>query len=102
MPDQAIKCPQCGAEIPLSEALTAQIEQSLKLKYDAEVMAKDKEIQAKLKEINQQKKILKLKTVPLKNRWPKKLKPKEKQYLLQNEKKYSLSNLNTQKHYKMN
>jgi hypothetical protein len=36
MPDQTIKCPKCGTEIPLTEALTGQIEQSIKLKYEQE------------------------------------------------------------------
>jgi hypothetical protein len=58
MPDQTIKCPKCGTEIPLNEAITGQIEQSIKLKYEAETVAKDKEIQAKLKEIKQQAKAL--------------------------------------------
>ena len=58
MPDQTIKCPKCETEIPLNEAITGQIEQSIKLKYEAEAVAKDKEIQAKLKEIKQQAKVL--------------------------------------------
>lgn len=51
MPDQTIKCPKCGAEIPLTEALTGQIEQVIKAKYETEAAKKEKEYQAKLKEI---------------------------------------------------
>jgi len=54
MTDQTIKCQKCGAEIPLTQALTGQIEQSIKLKYEADSAAKDKQVQAKLREINQQ------------------------------------------------
>ncbi len=44
MPDQTIKCPKCGTQIPLTEALTGQIEQSIKLKYEAEAAEKAKEL----------------------------------------------------------
>ncbi len=56
MLDQTIKCPKCGAD--LTEALTSQIEQSIKLRYEAEASAKEKDYQAKLKEIQQQTKEL--------------------------------------------
>jgi len=36
MSDQTIKCPKCGAKIPLSEALTTQIEDSIRAQYEAE------------------------------------------------------------------
>ena len=61
MSDQTIKCPKCGAEIELNQALTGQIEQSIKLKYEAEAAAKEKDYQAKLKEIQQQTKELEAK-----------------------------------------
>lgn len=44
MPDQTIKCPKCGAEIELNQALTSQIEQSIKSKYEAEATEKAKEL----------------------------------------------------------
>ena len=44
MPDQTIKCPKCGAEIELNQALTGQIEQSIKLRYEAEAAEKTKEL----------------------------------------------------------
>ena len=61
MPDQTIKCPKCGEEIELNQALTGQIEQSIKLKYEAEAAAKEKDYQAKLKGIQQQTKALEAK-----------------------------------------
>lgn len=59
MTDQTIKCPKCGTEIPLTEALTGHIEQAIKAQYEAEASQKDIEIQEKLKDINQQAKVLK-------------------------------------------
>ena len=59
MPDQTIKCPKCGAD--LTEALTGQIEQVVKAKYEAEATAKEKDYQAKLKKIQQQAKVLEAK-----------------------------------------
>jgi hypothetical protein len=62
MPDQTIKCPKCGAKIPLSEALTNQIEDSIRAQYEAEAAKKtqelDKEKQAlkkRQKELEKQK-----------------------------------------------
>ena len=54
MSDQTIKYPKCRTQIPLTEALTGQIEQSIRLKYEADAAAKEKDYQAKLKEIQQQ------------------------------------------------
>lgn len=61
MPDQTIKCPKCGTDIELNQALTGPIEQSIKLRYEAEAAAKEKDYQAKLKEIQQQAKELEAK-----------------------------------------
>lgn len=58
MADQTIKCPECGAEIELNQALTGPIEQSIKLRYEAE--AKEK-----AKELDKEKKILKQKAKEL-------------------------------------
>jgi hypothetical protein len=58
MTGQTIQCPKCGTAIPLTEALTGQIESTIKAKYEAEAVQKDNEVQAKLKEINQQAKAL--------------------------------------------
>lgn len=61
MPDQTIICPKCGAEIPLNEALTGQIEQVIKAKYEADAAAKEKDLQAKLQQIDKQSKELQAK-----------------------------------------
>ena len=51
MAEQKIKCPECGAEIELNQALTGQIEQVIKAKYETEAAQKEKDYQAKLKEL---------------------------------------------------
>ena len=61
MPDQTIKCPKCGTQIPLTEALTDPIEQVIKAKYETEAAQKEKEYQVRLKEIQQQTKELEAK-----------------------------------------
>ncbi len=38
MTEQSIKCPKCGFEIPMSEALTHQIEEEIKDKYEKELL----------------------------------------------------------------
>jgi len=42
--DQTIKCPKCGAKIPLSEALTTQIEDSIRAQLETEVAKKTQEL----------------------------------------------------------
>jgi hypothetical protein len=79
MSDQTIKCPECGAEIPLSEALTGQIEQSIKLKYQAETTQKDKQIKEKLDEINKQAKALEQEKQTIEQQFTEKLKAERKQ-----------------------
>jgi len=39
-----LTCPKCGAEIQLTEALTGQIEQSIRAKYEAETAKKTQEL----------------------------------------------------------
>ncbi len=58
MPEQTIKCPQCGTQIPLTDALTGQIEQSIKLKYQAETAERERQVNAKLSELDKQAKSL--------------------------------------------
>ncbi len=58
MSDQNIKCPKCGANIPLTEALTSQIETSLREKLDAESNKKAVEIENQRKALAQQAKDL--------------------------------------------
>ncbi len=79
MPDQKIKCPECGAEIELNQALTGQIEQSIKLRYEAEAAAKEKDYQAKLKEIQQQAKELEAKGEAIDEQVAEQLKTKRKE-----------------------
>ena len=61
MPDQTIKCPKCGAEIPLTEALTGQIEQSIRSKYEVEASRKALELEKERQALNQQAKELEAK-----------------------------------------
>ena len=58
MPDQTIKCPKCGYEFELDEALRVQIEDSLRTEFEAEA---DK----KAKGLDKEKKILKQKAKEL-------------------------------------
>jgi hypothetical protein len=44
MPEQFIVCPNCKAEIPLTEAISHQIREQLKSEYEAVARKKDKEI----------------------------------------------------------
>ncbi len=77
MPDQTIKCPKCGAD--LTEALTSQIEQSVKLRYEAEASVKEKDYQAKLKGIQQQAKELEAKGDAIDQQVAEQLKTKSKE-----------------------
>ena len=79
MADQKIKCPECGAEIELNQALTSQIEQSIKAKYETEAAQKEKDYQAKLKEIQQQTKELEAKGLAIDQQVAEQLKTKSKE-----------------------
>jgi hypothetical protein len=61
MPDQTIKCPKCGAEIPLTEALTSQIEGALRTQLEAEANKKATELENQRKALDKQAKELKAK-----------------------------------------
>lgn len=52
--DKTIRCPKCGAEIELTEALTGQIEQNIKAQYAAEAAKKDKQISEKAEALKKQ------------------------------------------------
>ncbi len=54
MVDKTIECPNCGAEIELTEALTGQIERSVKAKYVAEAAKKEKQIAEKAEALKKQ------------------------------------------------
>lgn len=46
MAEQTVICPKCGTRIPISKALTSQIEADLRKSFDAESAKRDKETQA--------------------------------------------------------
>jgi hypothetical protein len=47
MADQSISCPSCGKKIPLTRALRAEIEASLKLQFDETLHNRERELRAK-------------------------------------------------------
>lgn len=53
MTEQTIQCPQCGAAIPLTEALTGRIEQGVRAQFEAESAVKEKEYQSRLKAVQE-------------------------------------------------
>lgn len=59
MSQTTIHCPKCGADIELSQALTAPIEQEIREKYEADTKKKEKELAQKLNELQEQEKALK-------------------------------------------
>ena len=54
MSDQTIKCPKCGAKIPLSEALTNQIEDSIRVKYESEAAKNSQELEKEKQALKKQ------------------------------------------------
>ena len=78
MSDQTIRCPKCGTKIELTEALTGQIEDAIKAKYEEESLTKEKEIQAKLKDIQRQQKDLAAKQQTIDDQVAEKLKAERK------------------------
>ena len=61
MSDQTIQCPNCKTKIPLTEALTGQIEQTMKSRYEAEAAEKAKELDKKKESLKQKAKELEAK-----------------------------------------
>ena len=49
MPDQYITCPKCGTKIPLTEAFSHEIEETLRSKYEIELKKKGEEAHAALR-----------------------------------------------------
>ena len=49
MPEQTLKCPKCGYEIPLTEAYNHQIEERLRQQFEADGKRKEREYAAALK-----------------------------------------------------
>ena len=56
MAEHLITCPHCNRQIPLTQALTSEIEEKVREKYEAEASEKDKEIRKKLREIERSEK----------------------------------------------
>ncbi len=46
-----IICPSCGSEIAVSETLTAQIRQHLRLEFDKQARRKDEDVEKRLEDI---------------------------------------------------
>jgi hypothetical protein len=78
MPDQTIKCPKCGLEIPLTEALTGQIESSIREKYEAEATKKIQEIENQKQALKKQQKELEEKEQSFSERVDEKVKVERK------------------------
>ena len=73
-----IKCPKCGADIELTEALTGQIEQAMKAKYEAEAEQKDKDYEAKVQALKEQEKELAAKGAAIEEQVAEQLKAERK------------------------
>lgn len=58
MSDQTIKCPKCGTKIPLSEALTNQIENSIRAQYEEESAKKAQDLEKEKQALKRQQKEL--------------------------------------------
>ena len=56
--EQNLTCPQCGYEIPLTEALHSQVEEELRQQFEAEFGKKEKAFQARVDEIAGREKLL--------------------------------------------
>jgi hypothetical protein len=46
MAEQSIACPSCGKKIPLTRALRAEIEESLKQQFDQTLRERERELRA--------------------------------------------------------
>jgi hypothetical protein len=51
MAEQTIKCPSCGFDIPLTEALSGKIEEGLKSKYELKARQQELEIKKREEEV---------------------------------------------------
>jgi hypothetical protein len=58
MSENIIKCPSCGNEIPLTEALTGTIREGLRTEIEAGARRKEKELTEKVKELKEKEKQL--------------------------------------------
>jgi len=50
MTEQSISCPSCGKKIPLTRALRAEIEQSVKQEFDEALRAREREVRAEFEQ----------------------------------------------------
>ena len=78
MSEQTIKCPKCGTEIPLTEALTSQIETSIRTKLETEVNKKEQALVQQQKSLTQQSKELTAKEQAIDEQVAEKLKTERK------------------------
>jgi hypothetical protein len=83
-------CPQCGAQIELNEALTSQIEQSIRSELEAVADQREKEYQQKLLEIQKQQRDLDAKQQSIDQQVDEKLKV-ERKVIAEQERKKILS-----------
>jgi len=56
MPSHTLTCPHCHKSIDIDEALSSEVEQKLKTKFEVEHRHKDEELQKKLQEVEAEKK----------------------------------------------
>ena len=78
MSEQTINCPKCGTEIPLTEALTSQIETSIRTKLETEVNKKEQALLQQQKNLTQQTKELAAKEQAIDEQVAEKLKAERK------------------------
>jgi len=41
---QTIKCPECGTEIPLTEAISSRLSEEIRREYECKAQAKEREL----------------------------------------------------------
>ena len=78
MSEQTINCPKCGTEIPLTEALTSQIETSIRTKLETEINKKEQALLQQQKNLTQQTKELAAKEQAIDEQVAEKLKAERK------------------------
>ncbi len=65
MPSDAIKCPQCRADIPLSEAVSQQIRGQLQHEFEAERQKAEQQLAERHRQLTEQRQILQAKGLEL-------------------------------------
>lgn len=58
MPEQTIKCPNCGKEIPLTETLFHQIKESLRKEFEVQAKEKEQELAKREKQVEDSEKTI--------------------------------------------